>query len=447
MIIKFQSILTKNVKKNICFRFTNKKISFTKYQIFRFSRIKILLSFSSNNDQIVMKEHSSDKTRIINTELQNEMTKSYMEYALSVIYGRALPDIRDGLKPVHRRILFAMYELNLLPETPYRKCARIVGEVLGKYHPHGDTAVYDSLVRMAQNFSMRKVLILGHGNFGSIDHDPPAAMRYTECKLSRLSVDVLLKELDFKTVEYVYNFDGSSVEPSIMPSVIPTILLNGSNGIAVGMATSIPPHNLGEIVNSCLALIENSNISNQELIKYIPCPDFPTGGIIIGSKSSKDLYEKGFSSITLRGKIYIEFSSNSKKHSKYRLIITEIPYQVNKSLLISKIAELINSKIIQGISSLRDESDRNGIRIVIEVKKDYDPIKIIKMILKKSSLQITFNSYMLSIVDKQPILLNLKEILSLFIHYRRKIIRNNLKFEFKNIFKKKKHIKRNFNIS
>ncbi|AAK39823.1 DNA gyrase A-subunit (nucleomorph) [Guillardia theta] len=442
-MIRVQSILFNCIlKKGFIFNLGENKNFVDKFnRNVKFSKFLIFSSYSSENNGSIKVKYTNDKTRIINTELQNEMAKSYMEYALSVIYGRALPDIRDGLKPVHRRILFAMYELNLVPEAPYRKCARVVGEVLGKYHPHGDTAVYDSLVRMSQEFSMRKVLILGHGNFGSIDHDPPAAMRYTECKLSNLSVDTLLKELDFKTVEYVYNFDGSSIEPSIMPSVIPSILLNGSSGIAVGMATSIPPHNLGEIVRSCLALIDNYNITNQELIKYLPCPDFPTGGLIIGNNSCKDLYEKGISSIILRGKINVEFSKSVKKVSKYNLIITEIPFQINKSMLIAKLADLVNSKIIQGISDIRDESDRKGIRIVIEIKRDYDPIKIVKIILKKSSLQITFSSYMLCIVDKQPILVNLKEILSLFLHFRRKIIRKNIKFELKNILKKKNILK------
>ncbi|MGL4501801.1 MAG: DNA gyrase subunit A, partial [Planktothrix sp.] len=311
---------------------------------------------------------ATSETRIIPTDLRNEMQQSYIEYAMSVIVGRALPDARDGLKPVHRRILYAMNELGLMPDRPFRKCARVVGEVLGKYHPHGDTAVYDALVRMAQDFSMRSPLINGHGNFGSIDDDPAAAMRYTECRLQSLTVDSLLRDIDSDTVDFVDTFDGSQQEPSVLPSRIPQILLNGSSGIAVGMATNIPPHNLGELIDGMIALIHNPDMTIAQLMEYIPGPDFPTGAKILGRGGIRDAYNTGRGSITMRGVANIETIQQRGRPDKEAIIVTELPYQTNKAALIEKIAELVNDKKIDGISDIRDESDRDGIRVVIELK-------------------------------------------------------------------------------
>lgn len=316
---------------------------------------------------------TTSQERIIPTDLRNEMSQSYLEYAMSVIVGRALPDARDGLKPVHRRILYAMHELGLAPDRPFRKCARVVGEVLGKYHPHGDTAVYDALVRMAQDFSMRSPLINGHGNFGSIDNDPPAAMRYTECRLQALTTESMLRDIDSETVDFADNFDGSQQEPLVLPARIPQLLLNGSSGIAVGMATNIPPHNLGELIDGTIALIHNPEITNKELRQYIPGPDFPTGAQILGVSGIKDAYNTGRGSITMRGVANIETIQHRGRPDKEAIIITELPYQTNKAALIEKIAELVNDKRIDGISDIRDESDRDGMRIVIELKRDAYP--------------------------------------------------------------------------
>lgn len=383
--------------------------------------------YSTNNDENDFQKNSTDYLagKIISADLHSEMSKSYMEYAMSVIYGRALPDVRDGLKPVHRRILFAMSELGLFPDTPFRKCARIVGEVLGKYHPHGDTAVYDALVRMAQDFSMRTVFIYGHGNFGSIDHDPPAAMRYTECKLSKISSEIMLKDLGKKTCDFINNFDGSCSEPSVLPSVLPTLLLNGSNGIAVGMATNIPPHNLTDITKSVTLLLENPETSYEKLLKYIPGPDFPTGGSIIGLQGCNQLYKIGQGSIVIRGKTHFEHSQKSSKLQKTSLIITELPYQVNKTTLITKIAEIVSNKYLEGIADLRDESDRDGIRIVLELKKGTNKEIILNSLFKKTPLQSTFGGNMLALVGHQPSVLTIKEILLLFIHFRRHTIKRS----------------------
>mmetsp|Transcript_1924 Transcript_1924/g.4502 ORF Transcript_1924/g.4502 Transcript_1924/m.4502 type:complete len:886 (+) Transcript_1924:1666-4323(+) len=379
--------------------------------------------------------------KIISADLHSEMSRSYMEYAMSVIYGRALPDVRDGLKPVHRRILFAMYELGLFPDTPFRKCARIVGEVLGKYHPHGDTAVYDALVRMAQNFSMRTVLVYGHGNFGSIDHDPPAAMRYTECKISKISNEIILKDLGKKTCDFINNFDGSCSEPSVMPSVLPTLLLNGSNGIAVGMATNIPPHNLTEISNSVIALLENPEIEFEKLLRFIPAPDFPTGGSILGLQGCNQLYKTGQGSIVIRGKTHFEIAQNATKSSKISLVITELPYQVNKTTLITKIAEIVNNKYLEGVVDLRDESDRDGIRIVIELKKGINKEIVLNGLFKKTPLQTSFGGNILALVGHQPSVLTIKEILLLFIHFRRQTIKRSLKYQLNNSIEKDHIIK------
>ncbi len=356
--------------------------------------------------------------RIIPTELRNEMSQCYLEYAMSVIVGRALPDARDGLKPVHRRILYAMYELGLTSDRPFRKCARVVGEVLGKYHPHGDTAVYDALVRMAQLFSMRDPLINGHGNFGSIDNDPPAAMRYTECRLQALSTDALLQDIESDTVDFTDNFDGSQQEPMVLPSRVPQLLLNGSSGIAVGMATNIPPHNLGELVDGAIALIQNPELTTTDLMQYIPGPDFPTGGQILGRSGIKSAYSEGRGSITMRGVADIETLSQPGRQDKEAIIVTELPYQSNKAAIIEKIAELVNDKKIEGISDIRDESDRTGMRIVIELRRDAYPRVVLNNLYKQTPLQMNFGANMLALVEGEPQLLTLKKFLEVFIEFR-----------------------------
>ena len=356
--------------------------------------------------------------RIVPTDLRNEMQRSYLEYAMSVIVGRALPDARDGLKPVHRRILYAMHELGLAPDRPFRKCARVVGEVLGKYHPHGDTAVYDALVRMAQDFSMRSPLIDGHGNFGSIDNDPPAAMRYTECRLRPLTRDALLQDIESETVDFGDNFDGSQQEPLVLPSRIPQLLLNGSSGIAVGMATNIPPHNLGELIDGLVALIHNPDITVQELMHYIPGPDFPTGGQILGLTGIREAYNSGRGSIIMRGVASIETIEHRGRPDREAIIITELPYQTNKAALIEKIAEMVNERRLEGISDIRDESDRDGMRIVIELRRDAYPRVVVNNLYKQTPLQANFGANMLALVDAYPQLLSLKYFLSVFLDFR-----------------------------
>ncbi len=360
----------------------------------------------------------SSQERIIPTDLSNEMSRSYLEYAMSVIVGRALPDARDGLKPVHRRILYAMYELGLTPDRPFRKCARVVGEVLGKYHPHGDTAVYDALVRMAQDFSMRDPLINGHGNFGSIDNDPPAAMRYTECRLQALATNALLRDIEAETVDFADNFDGSQQEPVVLPARIPQLLLNGSSGIAVGMATNIPPHNLGELINGAIAIIQNPEITDLELMHHIPGPDFPTGGQILGRSGIKDAYTTGRGSITMRGVADIETIHPRGRQEKEAIIITQLPYQTNKASLIEKIADLVNDKKIDGISDIRDESDRTGMRIVIELKRDAYPRVVLNNLYKQTPIQSNFGANMLALVGGEPQLLTIKKFLQVFIDFR-----------------------------
>jgi DNA gyrase subunit A len=374
---------------------------------------------------------TTSQERIIPTDLRNEMSQSYLEYAMSVIVGRALPDARDGLKPVHRRILYAMHELGLAPDRPFRKCARVVGEVLGKYHPHGDTAVYDALVRMAQDFSMRSPLINGHGNFGSIDNDPPAAMRYTECRLQPLTAESMLRDIDSETVDFADNFDGSQQEPLVLPARIPQLLLNGSSGIAVGMATNIPPHNLGELIDGTIALIHNPEISNKELRQYIPGPDFPTGAQILGVSGIKDAYNTGRGSITMRGVANIETIQHRGRPDKEAIIITELPYQTNKAALIEKIAELVNDKRIDGISDIRDESDRDGMRIVIELKRDAYPRVVLNNLYKQTPVQSNFGANMLALVNGKPQLLQLKEFLEVFLSFRIDVIARRTRYELR----------------
>jgi len=402
-------------------------------------RLANLFRMNMKEDKILQKSENLGK--IITTDLHSEMSRSYMEYAMSVIYGRALPDVRDGMKPVHRRILFAMNELGLNPDTPYRKCARVVGEVLGKYHPHGDTAVYDALVRMAQDFSMRSILIAGHGNFGSIDHDPPAAMRYTECRISKLSKEIILKDIGKKTVDFINNFDGSCDEPSVLPSMLPTILLNGSSGIAVGMATNIPPHNLTELTRGMYALLQNPKLEDDVLIKLIPAPDFPTGGSIIGLQGCSQLYKKGQGSIIVRAKTCFESNISFKNIQKQSIIIKELPFQINKTSLITKIAELVNDKNLEGIADLRDESDRNGIRLVIELKKGTNQDVILNNLFKKTPLQTSFGGHLLALVGRQPATLTLKELLLLFIQFRKKTTRRRLQYELNDSIEKNHSIK------
>ncbi|MBD2387191.1 DNA gyrase subunit A [Cylindrospermum sp. FACHB-282] len=374
---------------------------------------------------------TTSQERIIPTDLRNEMSRSYLEYAMSVIVGRALPDARDGLKPVHRRILYAMHELGLLHDRPFRKCARVVGEVLGKYHPHGDTAVYDALVRMAQDFSMRSPLINGHGNFGSVDNDPPAAMRYTECRLQGLTSAALLQDIESETVDFADNFDGSQQEPTVLPSRIPQLLLNGSSGIAVGMATNIPPHNLGELIDGLVALIHNPEITSLELMQYIHGPDFPTGALVLGTGAIKEAYTTGRGSITMRGVANIETIEQRGRPEKEAIIITELPYQTNKAALIEKIAELVNDKRIDGISDLRDESDRDGMRIVIELKRDAYPRVVLNNLYKQTPLQANFGANMLALVNGEPQILALKEFLSVFLDFRIETINRRTRYQLR----------------
>ncbi|MGI0492747.1 DNA gyrase subunit A [Alkalinema pantanalense CENA528] len=359
-----------------------------------------------------------NEERIVPTDLRNEMQRSYLEYAMSVIVGRALPDARDGLKPVHRRILYAMHELGLTHDRPFRKCARVVGEVLGKYHPHGDTAVYDALVRMAQDFSMRSPLIDGHGNFGSIDNDPPAAMRYTESRLTALTMNALLQDIESETVDFADNFDGSQQEPTVLPSRIPQLLLNGSAGIAVGMATNIPPHNLGELIDGLVAMIHNPEITDTGLMEYILGPDFPTGALIVGKSGIREAYTSGRGSITMRGVASIETIERRGAPDKDAIIVTELPYQTNKAALIEKIAELVNDKKLDGISDIRDESDRDGMRIVIELKRDAYPRVVLNNLYKQTPLQNTFGANMLALVNNEPQTLTLRVFLKTFLDFR-----------------------------
>ncbi len=357
--------------------------------------------------------------KVVDTALHTEMEQSYLEYAMSVIVGRALPDVRDGLKPVHRRIIYAMHELGLTPDRPYRKCARVVGDVLGKYHPHGDQSVYDALVRLVQSFSTRYPLLDGHGNFGSVDNDPPAAMRYTETRLAGVANQTLLEEIGESTVDFIGNFDNSQQEPTVLPAQLPILLLNGCSGIAVGMATNIPPHNLGEVVDALIALIDKPMLTAQELQTYIPGPDFPTGGEIIGTEGITEAYATGRGSITVRGITQFEESQAGKgKHRRTAIIITELPFQVNKAALIEKTAALVNAEKIQGIADLRDESDREGMRIVIELKRDVSPEQVLEQLYRQTALQSNFGVITLAIVNGQPRQLPLKELLEEFLQFR-----------------------------
>jgi DNA gyrase subunit A len=365
--------------------------------------------------------------KLISVEIEDQMKDSYLAYSMSVIKGRALPDVRDGLKPVHRRILHAMNERAWRSDRAYVKSAKIVGEVIGNFHPHGDTAVYDTMVRMAQDFSMRVPLVDGQGNYGSVDGDPAAAYRYTEARLKKVAEE-LLKDIDKDTVDMVDNFDGTRREPEVLPSAFPNLLVNGSSGIAVGMATNIPPHNLGEVIDGTIALIDNPDINIRQLMKIIKAPDFPTGGIIMGTDGIVDAYTKGRGSIVVRSKIDIEVSPKGRD----RIIVTELPYQVNKAMLIAKIADLVNEKVIEGIGELRDESDRTGMRIVIGVKKDAETNIIINQLYKHTQMQNSFGVIMLALVDKiNPRVLDLKTVLSQYVMHRKEVVYRRTKYELK----------------
>ena len=373
------------------------------------------------------------KEQIYPKYLEEEMKDSYLSYAMSVIVGRALPDIRDGLKPVQRRILYTMHQLHLRHNQPHKKSARVVGECLGKFHPHGDVAVYDALVRMGQDFSLRYPLIDPQGNFGSIDGDPPAAMRYTECRLSRIA-DYLLADIEKNTVNFFPNFDNTLSEPEVLPAILPNLLVNGTSGIAVGVATNIPPHNLGEVCDALIYLLDNPEATVKDLFKIIKGPDFPTGGIICGEENILKTYQEGKGRIIVRGKATIEHAKN-----KTQIVITEIPYQVNKSALLESIADLVNRKKIEGISDLRDESDKEGIRIVIELKKDAQAEIILNQLYKHTNLEITFGAIFLALVNRRPQILNLKDFLIHHIRFRKEIIQRRTKFELEKA-KKRAHI-------
>ncbi|MEO2208059.1 DNA gyrase subunit A [Paenibacillus pabuli] len=364
-------------------------------------------------------------SQIKDRDIGVEMRESFMDYAMSIIVSRALPDVRDGLKPVHRRILYAMSELGMTPDKPHKKSARIVGEVIGKYHPHGDSAVYETMVRMAQDFSLRYMHVDGHGNFGSVDGDMAAAMRYTEARLSKIAME-MLRDINKDTIDFQPNYDGEESEPVVLPARFPNLLVNGVGGIAVGMATNIPPHNLGEVIDGVQAMIKNPDITSMELMDYIHGPDFPTAGYILGRSGIRQAYQTGRGSVTMRAKTNIEENNN-----KARIVVTEIPYQVNKARLVEKIAELVRDKKIDGITDLRDESDRNGMRIVIELRRDVNPGVVLNNLYKHTAMQSTFGINMLAIVNKEPKILNLREVLYHYLQHQIEVIRRRTQFELR----------------
>jgi len=379
--------------------------------------------------------------RILPVLMEDEMRSSYLDYSMSVIVSRALPDVRDGMKPVHRRILYAMYELGMLPNRPYKKSARIVGEVLGKYHPHGDTAVYDAMVRLAQTWSLRYPLIDGQGNFGSVDGDSPAAMRYTEARLGSIALEVI-RDIDKNTVDFKGNFDDSLEEPTVLPTVLPALLVNGANGIAVGMATNIPPHNLREIINGINAVIADPNITSEELLAYVSAPDFPTGGIIYGYEGVRSAYTTGRGKMLVRARASVETSKTGRE----AIIITELPYQVAKAGLIEKIADLVRAKSLEDISDIRDESDRDGMRIVIELKRDGIPMVVLNNLYKHTQMQVTFGAIMLALVNGRPRILTLKEMMQEFIKHRNEVLIRSTQFDL-TAAEKRAHILEGFIIA
>lgn len=364
-----------------------------------------------------------DKTNVKIIKMEEEMKKSFIAYAMAVNVSRAIPDVRDGLKPVHRRILYAMGELNLFNDKPYRKCARIVGDVLGKYHPHGDSAVYEALVRLAQDFSIRCPLVDGQGNFGSVDGDPPAAQRYTEARLSKIAYE-MLREIDKNTVDFYPNFDNTLMQPTVLPSRFPNLLVNGADGIAVGMATNIPPHNLGEVIDGAIAVMDNPEITVEELMKIIPAPDFPTGGIMMGRVGIRNAYKTGKGSILLRAKTEIE-----DHNGRQRIIVTELPYQVNKAKLVETIAGMVKDKRLEGISDIREESDRHGMRVVFELKRDANAQVVLNSLFKHTQLQVSDGIILLALADGEPKILSLKEILSYYIAHQREVVTRRTKFD------------------
>ena len=364
-----------------------------------------------------------NKTTVKVIKMEDEMKKSFIAYAMAVNVSRAIPDVRDGLKPVHRRILYAMGELNLFNDKPYRKCARIVGDVLGKYHPHGDSAVYEALVRLAQDFSIRCPLVDGQGNFGSVDGDPPAAQRYTEARLSKIAAE-MLREIDKNTVDFYPNFDNTLMQPTVLPSRFPNLLVNGADGIAVGMATNIPPHNLGEVIDGAIAVLNNPEITVEELMKIIPSPDFPTGGIIMGRVGIRNAYKTGKGTILVRAKTEIE-----EHNGRQRIIVTELPYQVNKAKLVETIAGMVKDKRLEGISDIREESDRHGMRIVFDLKRDANAQVVLNMMYKHTQLQVSDGITLLALADGEPKILNLKEILSYYIAHQREVVTRRTRFD------------------
>ncbi len=366
-----------------------------------------------------------EKTKLINIEVNNEVKKSFIAYAMAVNVSRAIPDVRDGLKPVHRRILYAMHDMGLTSDKAFKKCAKIVGEVLGKYHPHGDSSVYDALVRLAQNFSINFPLVDGHGNFGSVDGDPAAAYRYTEARLSKLANE-MLREIDKNTVDFYPNFDDTEMQPVVLPSRIPNILVNGADGIAVGMATNIPPHNLAECLNACIAIMDNPEITIEELMEYIPAPDYPTGGVLMGRAGIKQAYRTGKGGFVLRAKCEIEEFNNGTRE---RIVVTELPYQVNKALLIKNIADMVKDKRIEGVSDIKDESDRHGMRMVIDLKKDANAQVVLNTLYKHTNLQVKDGITFLALVDGEPKVLGLKEILEHYIKHQEDVIVRRTKYD------------------
>lgn len=363
-------------------------------------------------------------SKIIPIEISDEMKKSYIDYSMSVIAGRALPDVRDGLKPVHRRILYSMSEQGITPEKPFRKSARIVGDVLGKYHPHGDSSVYMAMVKMAQDFSTKELLVDGQGNFGSVDGDSPAAMRYTEARMSKLAIE-LLRDIEKDTVDFGPNFDETLKEPLVLPARYPNLLVNGSNGIAVGMATSIPPHNLGEVIDATIHYIDNQDCEVEELMSIVKGPDFPTAATIVGTEGIKNAYRTGRGKVKVRAKAEIEELPKGKQ----QIVVTEIPYQVNKARLVERIADLVKEKRVDGISDLRDESSRHGMRIVIELKRDINANIVLNNLYKHSQLEDTFSIIMLSLVDGTPRILNLKQVIGYYVEHQKEVITRRTQFE------------------
>ena len=374
--------------------------------------------YSLEHEQLV------DNTVIYPVEINDEMKKSFIAYAMAVNVSRAIPDVRDGLKPVHRRILYAMNEMGNTSDKPHKKCARIVGDVLGKFHPHGDSSVYGALVRFAQDFAIRYPLVDGHGNFGSVDGDPPAAYRYTEARLSKLA-DEMLRDIDKETVDFSPNFDASLKEPDVLPARFPSLLVNGSDGIAVGMATNIPPHNLCEVIDASVALLNNPDMTIEEIMQIIPAPDYPTGGVIMGTEALRQAYLTGKGGVVIRSKTEIEEDSDGKT----RIVVTEIPYQVNKAEMIKQIAEMIKNKRLDGIQDIREESDRHGMRIVFDVKRDFNAQVVLNTLFKKTSLQSSYGINFLALVDGYPRVLNIKQLLENYVEHQKNVIYRRTKFD------------------